>query len=80
MARYGLQTKQSPEQVIEKAIAYFQGDLGLTVDQQDPCCVSFTGGGGSVSVSASAGERHTEVELLTREWDYQVRQFMHQIA
>ena len=81
MARYSVETRLSPEQVIQKATAYFgPGGLGLTVTEQNPCCFSFTGGGGYVSVTASAGEKKTTVELETREWDYQVQQFMREIG
>jgi hypothetical protein len=50
------------------------------VTEQNPCCFSFAGGGGYVSVTVSAGEKKTTVELETREWDYQVQQFMREIG
>jgi hypothetical protein len=42
--------------------------------------VYFEGGGGHVLVTATEGDTKTKVELETREWDYQVEQFMNQIA
>jgi glucokinase len=81
MARYSVNTKLSPEEAIKKAIAYFgAGGLGLEVTEQNPCCVTFSGGGGHVTVTAGTEENKTVVELETREWDYQVRQFIHKIA
>lgn len=80
MARYSMETKLSPEQVIEKARAYFGAEMGLAVTDDNPCCATFEGGGGFVSVAASAGEKKTAVELETREWDYPVKQFMRKIG
>jgi hypothetical protein len=81
MARYGVQTKLSPEEVIEKAVAYFgEGGVGLEVTEQGDCCAAFVGGGGHVRITATAAEPKTEIELVTREWDYDVKQFMRKIA
>jgi hypothetical protein len=77
MALYSVETKKDPEEAIRMAKAYFgEGGLGLEVVEQNPCCVTFTGGGGHVTVTASAGEGGTTVELETREWDYHVKKFM----
>jgi hypothetical protein len=79
MPRYGVQTKLSPEQIIQKALDFFGKDgVGLEITDQSRCCVSFQGGGGHVSLTVIEGEK-TEVELVTREWDYDVKQFMRQI-
>jgi hypothetical protein len=81
MASYRVETKRTPEQVIEMAEAHFgEGGLGLDAAEQNPCCVYFEGGGGYVSVTASVGEDRTTVDLETREWDYPVRQFMRAVA
>jgi hypothetical protein len=81
MARYSVETRQSPEEAIKKAIGYFgEGGLGLQVDEQGPCCVYFEGGGGFIRATASKGKKRTEVELESREWDYQVKQFMQEIG
>jgi hypothetical protein len=80
MASYYLETKQSPEKVIEKAIATFgEGGLGLEVTEQAHCCARFEGGGGHIFVTASEGDK-TKVDLETREWDYQVKQFMRRLG
>jgi hypothetical protein len=81
MARYGVETKLSPEQAIEKAVAYFgEEGLGLEVTEQGPCCATFVGGGGHVRITATTGEPKTSIELVTREWDYDVKQFMRKVA
>jgi hypothetical protein len=81
MARYSVETKRSPEKAIEMAAAFFgERGLGLKAVETGPCCVSFEGAGGHVYVTASAGEKGTTVELETREWDYHVKQFMHEVG
>jgi hypothetical protein len=81
MARYGVETKLSPEEAIRKAVAYFgEGGLGLDATEEETCCAFFEGGGGHVRVTAASGEKTTVVELETREWDYDVKQFMRQIG
>jgi len=76
MGRYMAETKLSPEKVIEKALAYFgEHGLGLEITGRCDHCVSFTGGGGHVDI-ITCSDKKTEVELETREWDYQVRDFM----
>ena len=80
MALYSVKTKLSLEDVMAKANAFFAGQLGLEVTEPEPCCVSFLGGGGYVTVRVSNERKPTEVELETREWDHHVRQFMHEIA
>lgn len=80
MARYGVETKMSPEEVVQKAIDFFGKDgVGLEIIDRNRCCAHFEGGGGQVSVTVSEGEK-TEVELVTREWDYDVKRFIQKIV
>lgn len=88
MARYGKDSKLSPARVLEKAHEFFgPGGLGLEVKEQGEDCATFEGGGGHVFVQAckkgpalsGVEGSGSEVELETREWDYQVRQFMEKI-
>ena len=81
MGRYGVKTKLSPEQVIEKAKAYFgEKGTGLTIVEEGACCISFEGGGGFVEISATQEDDKTDVELTTREWVFDVQQFMRVIG
>lgn len=80
MALYSAGTKKEPAEVVEQAIDYFgEEGLGLSMTRDNPCCVTFEGGGGHVSVTASREEDGTEVRLETREWDYHAKRFMAQI-
>jgi len=81
MARYSVETKLSAEEIMEKAAGFFgEGGLGLDSVERNPCCVSFEGGGGHVTVTVTEGEKKSMLELETREWDYQVKQFMREIG
>lgn len=74
--RYGTETNLEPSEVLDMAEEYFgEGGLGLEVTSRDDCCISLVGGGGHVTVTVTEGEK-TAVDLETREWDYQVKEFM----
>ena len=79
--RYEVTTTLSPQAAIAYAKNYFgpQG-VGLEVIDEQTASVTLIGGGGHVSVVACSGEKKTTLELETREWDYPVRQFMHEVS
>ncbi|MGD0056625.1 MAG: hypothetical protein ABSB83_02075 [Methanomassiliicoccales archaeon] len=76
--RYGVSTKLPPEKVIEKAIEYFE-KLGLKTTARDDSMVCLEGGGGHVTVTVCSGDE-TDVDIVTSEWDYHVKQFVQRIA
>ena len=81
MGRYGVKTKLSPDQVIEKAKAYFgEKGTGLTIVDEGACCISFEGGGGFVEITVAQEDDKTDVDLTTREWMFDVQQFMSAIG
>jgi hypothetical protein len=77
--RYETQTTMRPQEVLEAAIAFFGGELGLALQGRTPGRLQFVGGGGYVSLSVGTGDP-VVVELETREWDIQVEAFMERIA
>jgi len=80
MARYGVKTKMDPQGVIQRAVDFFgEGGAGLDLLERSPCCARFEGGGGHVSVTVSEQDP-TEVEVVTREFDYEVKQFVRQVG
>lgn len=80
MLKIATKTKLSPEKAIERAVEFFGPDgYGLQVKEQSPECAYFEGGGGGVEVTACAEGRGSSVELLSREWDFQVREFIRNI-
>jgi len=78
--RYAVKTKLKSDEVIERAIKFFgKGGVGLEVTEQNASTVCFEGGGGHVTIIVCPGEL-TDVDLETREWDYQVKKFMENIG
>ncbi len=82
--RYGVNTNLSPPDAIKAAIDFFgPSGVGLKIEDQGDDCVTFTGSGGHVAVSACEHEdpsaTGSEVELETREWDYDVKRFINKI-
>jgi hypothetical protein len=81
MTRYGVKTNLSPVQTIERAVHYFGTEgLGLELTEQSECCATFVGGGGQIQITVTDQAPKTAIELVTRKWDYDVKQFMRQIA
>jgi hypothetical protein len=81
MEKISTKTKRAGADVIQMAIAYFgEGGLGLTIENKDANSITFKGGGGGVVVEFFPGEKGTtNVDLTSREWDFQVKQFLGKI-
>jgi hypothetical protein len=80
MLRISTKTKLSPEKAIERAVEFFgPGGYGMEVKEEASNCAYFEGGGGGVQVSACVEEKMTSVDLESREWDYQVKEFISKI-
>jgi hypothetical protein len=80
--RMGKETKASPEAVIEKAVSFFGKEgVGLTLAQRSSNSVYFTQAGGHVQVVATPinDGRKTDVDVQTRELEYDVKRFVAQI-
>jgi hypothetical protein len=69
------------EEVLRRAHDFFGSErLGLELVERTDCCLSFEGGGGHVTVSAARCKPdYADVDLETREWDYQVKKFMEEL-
>jgi hypothetical protein len=50
--------------------------LGLEEKEKNPCCITFEGGGGYVAIDIADEKKRTNVDVETREWEYQVKQFL----
>jgi hypothetical protein len=77
MINLGKETRLKSDQVIEKAVAFFgpEGE-GLQVEDRGAGCARFVGGGGFVFVSACDGEKRTQVDIESMEWEIQAKQFV----
>lgn len=80
MLKIATKTKLSPEEAIKRAVGFFgPGGYELEVKNQSPGCAYFEGSGGGVNVTACTEEKRTSVVLESREWDYQVKEFIRKI-
>ena len=70
-------TRLKPDQIIAKADRFFGATgEGLHTEERTPCCVYFAGGGGYVAVTIVEDQKTRTVEIETREFEYQVKQFL----
>lgn len=79
MLRIATETKLSPEEAIKQAIEFFSGNYGLEVKDQEPTHVYLEGGGGGVEIATKTQDNKTSVEIVSREWDFQVKEFIRKI-
>jgi hypothetical protein len=81
MLKLSTETKLAGAEVIKRAVAYFgPSGLGLEVTGQNDASVTFEGGGGGVAVELQPGEGGKQtVDVSSREWDFQVREFIGKI-
>ena len=76
MINLEVKTKLAQEEVVKRLKAFFgKGGLGLNLTEESPQCLSFEGGGGYVTATACSDGDKTRINLLTQEWDYQVKEF-----
>ena len=81
MLRIATKTKLTPGEAIRQAVEFFGPDgYQLEIKDKAPACAEFEGGGGGVQVTACLDEEGTSVELISREWDHQVKEFVGKIA
>ena len=70
-------SKLSGEEVLKKAVEFFGPEgYGLETREETSDHISFEGGGGHVTVAANPDGRKTSVEVTSREWDRQAKEFI----
>jgi hypothetical protein len=80
MLRIATKTKLTPGDVINNAIQFFGPEgFKLKIINQTETSASFDGGGGSIEISTCEGDGKTTVNFISREWDYQVKEFIRAI-
>jgi hypothetical protein len=75
MIRLETTTRAHPATVLQLARRFFAGQYGLSETAADAGSVAFAGGGGEVTVVARPTPTGSVVEITSREWDVQARQF-----
>ena len=76
MINLNIETKLSPSEAAKKVKSYFsEGGLGLELEEESQECLNFTGGGGYVNAVICPSGDKTSIELVSQEWEIQVRKF-----
>jgi hypothetical protein len=76
MLNLDVKTKVSKEEVMKRLKKFFgKGGLGLDVTEEAPQCLTFEGGGGHVTATLCPEEGKTRINLVTQEWENQVKKF-----
>ena len=76
MLNLDVRTKAAEKEVMEQLKNYFgKGGLGLELTEEGPQCLTFEGGGGHVTATLCQEEGKTRINLVTQEWDFQVKKF-----
>ena len=70
-------TGLSSEEIKQKIKDFFgEKGLKLALTEEEPDCLSFTGGGGYVTATICPEEGKNRVEIITQEWEYHVKEFL----
>ena len=77
MIRIAKKTRLTPEEIIAKASHFFgsAGD-GLEEKERGLCCISFASAAGYVTVSVVEQEGRRMVDVESREFEYQTKNFV----
>jgi hypothetical protein len=77
MLRISKQSRLNTDEILTKASGYFgKGGEGLGETERGGCCISFSGVGGYVTVTVSEQTNKREVDVETREFEYQAKQLL----
>ena len=81
MLRMEAHSKLPAGRVAEKLKSFFgNGGLGLELSEESPGCLTFQGGGGYVTATLCTEKHKTRIDLVTQEWDYDVKKFVSELS
>ena len=81
MLRLVKKSRLVPEEAIKRALEFFgPKGYGLTVSQQSHGCATFEGAGGAVEITTCAEGKGSSVEVVSREWDEQAKEFLNKLG
>jgi len=75
---YGTSTRLAPQIVLQKAEDYF-GGLGLKLSSKEENKMSWDGPVGYVIIHIYPG-KESEVDIITMDWDSQVKKFLQRVG
>jgi len=72
------ETKRNQEEILDKAVKYFRDEVGLKITERDSCCVHFVDENqiGYVNVTLTEKGDKFEVDVESREYEYQAKEFV----
>ena len=80
MIRISKKSRMNRDEIIARASRYFgKGGEGLDETERGSCCVSFSGAGGYVTVMVVEGNDQREVDVESREFEYQAKRFLESV-
>ena len=80
MMKIVTKTKLSPQEAVRQAVEFFgPAGQGLEIKRHEPECAYLEGGGGGVEITACTEGKQTSLEIDSREWDYQVGEFIRKL-
>ena len=82
MSQLSLETtsKETPEEIIASAKAWFVDEFGLEPVDEAKCCIRLEGEEGFVYISAEKSGDKTTVNLQSQGYTPQLKRFMRQVA
>jgi hypothetical protein len=77
MLRISKKSQLNSGEILAKASRFFgKGGEGLDETERGPCCISFSGAGGFVTVTVCETANERDVDVETREFEYQAKRFL----
>jgi len=72
------ETKRGQEEILDKAVEYFRDEVGLKITERGSCCVRFVDETqiGYVNVTLAKEGNKFKVDVESREYEYQAKEFM----
>jgi hypothetical protein len=76
MLNLDVKTKLNQEEIIQRLKKFFGKEgLGLKITEEAPQCLTFGGGGGHVTATLCPEGGKIRINLVTQEWENQVKKF-----
>lgn len=75
MLKLSVHSKLAPEDVVTRAIEFFNKKREMSINEQSSTSVCFQDSVGTVDIVACADRKGTTVEFSSVEWDHEVREF-----
>jgi hypothetical protein len=78
MISLSFETKKDQETILDEAERYFVENVGLKITERDPCCISFEDQNkiGYVHVSLTPIKDKYEVDVISKEFEYNAKEFV----